>query len=481
MRRPDALPSDGLVAVVKRDCPTCELVAPVLADVAQRAELVVFTQDDPSFPAEPTPVDDTDLAVSVALDLDTVPTLLRFADGEEQARIVGWSRDQWETFTGLDGLGTDLPEYRPGCGSLTQDPVVLARLRASAAQQSLDSRQIVLGEAEDDIEATYARGWTDGLPVVPPTADRVARMLTGTERAPDEIVAVIPPDLVEATVEKIAVNAVLAGCLSEHLPVVLAAVEAACTDEFNMHGLIATTWFASPVVVVGGPIVDALGMNTGINALGQGNRATNTIGRALNLVVSNLGGGKPGGVDRSTLGQPGKITFCFAERAEDAPWEPLHVSRGLPEGSSGVTLFAGGGVQGIVDQLSRTPESLARSLAVCLRTVSHPKAPIIWDAMLVVSPEHGRVFSEAGWDRDRLAAELAPLLAVTPDQFLRDRDGIAEGMPDGFAEVGSLPKFRDGGLLITYTGGGAGLFSGIIGGWAGGPIGSEPVTREVRS
>ena len=152
------------------------------------------------------------------------------------------------------------------------------------------------------MEALYDRGWTDGLPVVPPTEWRVLRMLEGTSHAPDEIVAVVPPDLVEVTVEKVAINAVMAGCKPEYLPWVLTAVQAACTDEFNVHGVLATTMPVSPVIVCNGPGTRAIGMNSGVNVLGQGNRAAMTIGRAVQLVIRNVGGGRPGGVDRATHG-----------------------------------------------------------------------------------------------------------------------------------------------------------------------------------
>src|SRR5206468_763768 len=310
------------------------------------------------------------------------------------------------------GLGTGLPDFRPGCGSLSVDPNLADELRVRFSGSVLRSRRVELAELEDEMEAMFDRGWSDGLPVVPPTEARVLRMLEGTTRAPDEIVAVVPPDLVECTVEKVAVNAVLAGCKPEYLPVVLAAVEAACTDEFNAHGLLATTYFAGPVVIVNGPIARAIGMNSGGNVLGQGNRANATIGRALQLVIRNVGGGLPGGVDRATLGNPGKYTFCFAEDEEDSPWEPLSVERGFAPGTSTVTLFAGEGPSGIVDQLSRTPDSLARSLAAGLRGVAHPKLAIGFDAVLVVSPEHARVFREAGWDKSRLRKELLELLTV---------------------------------------------------------------------
>src|SRR5207249_5749747 len=135
-------------------------------------------------------------------------------------------------------------------------------------------------------------------------------------------------------------------------PVVLAAVEAACTDEFNMHGLLCTTWFCGPVVIVNGPIATEIGMNSGVNALGQGNRANATIGRALQLIVRNVGGGRPGEIDRATLGGPGKYTFCFAEDEERSPWESLAAERGVAPGRSAVTVFAGSGVQAVMDQRS---------------------------------------------------------------------------------------------------------------------------------
>jgi len=349
---------------------------------------------------------------------------------------------------------------------------------AAADADDLRSRRIGLGAAEDEAEAMFERGWTDGLPVVPPTPERVERMLTGTRRAPDDVVAIVPPNLVDCTVEKIAINAVMAGCRPEYLPVVIAAVEAACTDTFNMHGLLATTWFSGPVVVVNGPITRAIGMNSGVNALGQGNRANATIGRALQLVVRNVGGGKPGEVDRATLGQPGKYTFCFAEDEAGSPWVPMSVERGFAVDQSTVTLFAGEGPRGIVDQLSRDPESLSRSLAAGLRSVAHPKLALAFDAVLVVSPEHARVFREAGWDRARLRQELDEILTLDGNEIARGAGGITEGMPESLRGV-TVPKFRDGGLLIIHAGGGAGLFSSVIGGWMSGRGGSQPTTWPI--
>jgi len=469
---------DGFVAVVKRDCPTCALVAPLLAEIAEREPLVVFTQDDPTFPEGLDAIDDTELTVSFDLEIDTVPTLIRVEGGEERKRLEGWFRPHWQDLTGIADLGADLPELRPGCGSRTNDPEIAEARAIGANLARLRSRRIELGASEDELEAMFERGFTDGLPAVPPTPERVARMLTGTTREPREVVVLAPPDLVECTVEKIAVNAVMAGCKPEYLPVVIAAVEAACTEEFNAHGLLCTTWFSGPLVLVNGPISRAIGMNSGVNVLGQGNRANATIGRALQLVIRNVGGGRPGEIDRATFGNPGKYTFCFAEREHDSPWDPLHVERGFRRGQSTVTLFAAGGVQGVVDQLSRDPMSLARSLALCLRTVGHPKNAFIWDALVVISPEHARVFHEAGWSKGRVQEELRNLLQIPGEEIAHGAGGISEGMPVGFAGH-MLPKFRDGGLLLVHAGGEAGLFSAIIGGWASGAIGSEIVTKEI--
>ncbi|MEY2421851.1 MAG: hypothetical protein QOI95_1918 [Acidimicrobiaceae bacterium] len=467
-----------LVAVVKRECPTCTLIEPVLKqlDATDGIELTVFTQDDPMFPAGVASVSfDEDLSFSYHHDVETVPTLI----ADDRERIVGWSRDAWEQFTGVDGLGPGLPDHRPGCGSLSVDPSLVDELRARFESHRLRARRVDLADLEDEMEALYDRGWTDGLPVVPPTERRVLRMLEGTTRAADEIVAVVPPDLVECTVEKVAINAVLAGCAPEHLPVVLTALEAACTDEFNMHGLLATTMPVGPVLIVNGPIRRRIGMNSGVNVLGQGNRANATIGRALQLVIRNVGGGRPGGVDRATQGNPGKVSFCFPEDEEGSPWEPLHVERGFAREASTVTLFPGEGPRGVIDQLSRDPESLARSFAACLRTVQHPKLPMVFDAILVVSPEHGRVFREAGWTRAKVKERLHELTLLEGAEIVRGAGGIAEGVPD-WAKDTQLPKFRPEGIVLVHAGGGAGLFSTIIAGWANGETGSQPVTREIR-
>lgn len=474
--RPDApLLPEGLVAVVKRDCPTCELVAPVLADLHDRAGLRVITQDDPHFPADADWVHhDHDLALSWHHNIETVPTLLRVSGGVGEQRTVGWSRTEWERLAGVDGLGDGLGDWRPGCGSLSVDPAHADELAVRFS--GLRSRRVELAAREDEWEAMWDRGWSDGLPVVPPTESRVLRMLEGTSRDPAEVVAVVPPGLVECTVEKAAVNAVMAGCAPEYLPVVIAALEAACTDEFNMHGVLATTMSVGPVLVVNGPVAELIGMNRGLNALGQGNRANSTIGRAVQLVVRNVGGGHPGGIDRATFGSPAKVGFCFAESS--SPWTSLSQSRGWPADQSTVTVFAGESPRIFADERSRTPESLTRHLAQALLATVSPRMMMAMDAMLVLSPEHMARYADAGWSRDRFMEELSAELLCDADELLAGVKGIAAGLPAAAAGR-KVPKFRPGGLLVVHAGGAAGLFSAIIGGWANGPRGSNPVTREI--
>lgn len=328
------------------------------------------------------------------------------------------------------------------------------------------------------MEALYDRGWTDGLPLVPPTEARVLRMLEGTSRAADEVVALVPPNLVECTVEKVAVNSVMAGCRPEYLPVVLAALEAVCTDEFNMHGILATTMGVGPVLVVNGPITAEIGMNSGVNVLGHGNRANATIGRAVQLVVRNVGGGAPGGVDRATHGSMSKLGFCFAEDEVGSPWTTLAEDRGFSRSQDVVTAFCGEGPRIVVDQKSRSADSLVRMLAEGLLASVSPRTVMGMDGLLVVSPEHMARFSDAGWDRQRFMEELGRHLVVEADGILAGTGGIEEGLPPGLAGL-ALPKFRPGGLLVVHAGGPAGLFSAIIGGWLNGPMGSEPTSREI--
>ena len=472
---------DGLLVVVKDDCETCHLVIPVLAELAGgEKNLAIVSQDRPDFPPGFEVIHDQELDISWRLQTETTPTIYRVENGEVVEQQAGWQRVGWERVATARDLGAGLPDQRPGCGSDTMLPDARQRLLRRHSPSRLSSRRMELGSSEDPIEAAFARGWTDGLPVTPPTEERVARMLEGTTRPPDQVICVLAPDLAECTVEKVAINAVMAGCLPEYLPVVLAAVEAAAGSRFNIHGVSATTYFSGPVVVVNGPIRRRIGMNSGINALGQGNRANLTIGRALNLVVRNVGGARPGGVDQAALGSPGKLSFCFPEDEEGSPWESLAVERGFGPQDSTVTLFAGHGLIEVVDQKSRTPESLAGSYALQLRVVGHPKLAGLAAAIVVVSPEHARLFRDAGWSKARLRQEIFSLLTLPTDEMVSGAGGVDEGMPPQLvAGRKEIPKFAPDGLWLVHAGGDAGGFAAIISGWIGGAAGSQMTTATI--
>ena len=469
--------------VVKKDCPTCALIEPVIKQLSDtfNNSLTIYVQDDPSFPESVADkIDDSSLEFSYKQNIEIVPTLIRSSDGlDEQARIFGWDKNQWQKFTGIENLGANLVDFKPGCGSKTQDPGMTEILTLRFDTDLLQARKIELAESEDIMEACFERGWSDGLPLVPPTPLRVTRMLSSTDRSANEIVGSVPPDNRPCTIEKIAINAVMAGCKPDYLQVVIAALRAALKDEFCMHGLLCTTYFSTPVMIVNRPITKQIGMNSGVNALGQGNRANATIGRALQLIVRNVGGGIPGGIDRATLGNPGKYTFCFCEDESDAEWPSLSMDRGYTREDSVVNLFAGSGVQPFVDQQSRQPESLAKNLANSLRSVANTRSFGMADAIIVISPEHRRVLRECGWTKPNLKQALYDELKTPGADIIRGKDGIAEGMPEKFKDI-MLNKFRDDGLHIVGAGGKAGMFSAIISGWvASGEKGSQMVSQQI--
>ncbi|HZU77568.1 MAG TPA: redoxin domain-containing protein [Dehalococcoidia bacterium] len=495
----------ALLCFVKEDCPTCQLSMPLI-EAAHRAfgedvDVWAIGQDAEGnarlverFNLEVPMLDDSALRVSFAYGLDTVPTVI-LADGQgaELRRFEGFGKADWlELMRQLAACaGTDVPlvdwaaypESRPGCGSKSVEPGIAERLAAEAEGSPLRARRIEIGAEDDPFEFMFDQGLTDGLPVVPPTPERVLRMLRGTRRDAQEVVAVVPPNLAPVTVEKIAINAVMAGCRPEYLPVVIAAVEAVCTDSFNMHGVLATTHFPGPVIIVNGPIRQRIGMNMRMNVLGQGNRANSTIGRALQLVVRNVGGGRPGEVDRAALGQPGKLSFCFPEFEERSNWEPLHVERGFRPEQSTVTVFAGAAPVPIVDQLSRGARSLATSYGLALSSVGHPKAYNYGEIVVIVPPEHVDTFARDGWSKEQVREQIQQASRKPARELLRN-DDCAEGLPRAAAErLGLdtlLSKFaKNENIVLVVAGGEAGKFGAYIPGWVSGPGGSMITTRVI--
>jgi hypothetical protein len=499
----------ALICFVKEDCPTCGMTMPLI-ETAHRAfgesiDVWAIGQDAEGnaklvdrYALSAPMLDDSALKTSFEYDLDTVPTIiLADADGHEQRRFVGFGRDDWrEMFAELARQSelpspavdwNSYPESRPGCGSKSVEPGIAERLEANARGDKLTARRIELGDAEDIFEFMFERGLTDGLPVVPPTPERVMWMLTGTRRDPRDVVAIVPPNLAPVTIEKVAVNAVMAGCKPGYLPVVIAALEAVCTDTFNIHGIMSTTWGATPVIVVNGPIRHRLDMTMGMMALGYGTRSNATIGRALKLVLRNVGGARPGEIERSTLGAPGKFTTCFAEWEERSPWEPLHVERGFKRDENVVTVFGlEAGSRQIADQTSRTARALGGSLGMGLEACWHPKSYNSGEILLIVCPEHADTLAREKWTKADLRARIQEVTARPLRELLRDDDS-GEGIPlsalgpvteERLAE--KIAKFRQPeDINIIVAGGNAGKFSAVFAGWVSGPMGSSSVSRRI--
>ena len=339
----------------------------------------------------------------------------------------------------------------------------------------------------DPIEDLFERGVTDGLPVVPPTRERVERAIGAAGRAADELIGLVPPNYGRATVEKIAVNAVMAGCRPEYLPVVLAAVEAVCDEAFDLHGVSATTNAPAPLIVINGPIRKALDVNCAAGVFGSGWRANATIGRALRLVCVNVGGARPGVVSMSTLAHPGRYTYCIGEHEEASPWESLAVEHGFAPTESTVALLAADAPITVYDQRSRTAPDLLATMAGTLAVVEHHKMTHWGDTLLVLSPEHAAVVAGDGWSKADVRRFLFERLQRPVHELIPGHNG-GDGLPehvlrkfaDPARDTTPIPKFRaPEHIKVLVAGGTAGRFSAVVPGWTFSK-GSNLVLRRIR-
>jgi hypothetical protein len=314
------------------------------------------------------------------------------------------------------------------------------------------------------IEAYFERGWTDGLPVVPPTEHSVAAMLAGAALKGDEVFGEIPGRNTVVVADKVAVNAVLAGCRPEYFPVVVAAVKGLCRPEFAYHGPASSTGGSAIVVIVNGPIVTRLGIKFGNNLFGQGVRANATIGRAVRLTMMNVMQTQPGLFDRATLGTPGKYSFCFAENEEESPWEPLHVTRGVRREQSAVTVYASNSLYQVYNQLAAAPEPLLRCFADALVNLGVPNVKGFNQTLLVFAGEHTEVLGKAGWSK----REIAEYIVAHARRPLADfkRAARLPGEPTPADETTQRALFeRPEDILIVAAGGRAGSWSACLPGW----------------
>lgn len=275
--------------------------------------------------------------------------------------------------------------------------------------QAADGRGALL-DLPDDLDAfqreILVRGLGDGLPVIPPTPERVGAMLDGLGRSPDEVLAELPPARGLATSQNVAANAVMAGCRPEDLPVVIAATEAIANRDFNLYGIQDTTNPVTPLILVNGPIRTELHMNAGTNAFGPGNRANATIGRAIRLVMLNIGGGIPGRLDRATQGQPAKYTFCVPEHEERNPWGPFHEEHGLDRQQSAVSVFGVQAFHNIIDLTASTAEELLAMLAAGMAAAATNNVTHGGETLLALAPEHAEMLQRDGLSKDDVRRHL---------------------------------------------------------------------------
>jgi hypothetical protein len=319
-------------------------------------------------------------------------------------------------------------------------------------------------DPEQLIEAYFERGWTDGLPVVPPTEKSIAAMLAGAALRGDETIGEIAERGVVVSAEKLAINAVMAGCRPEYLPVVVAAVRGLCHPHFAYHGPASSTGGSAMVLIVNGPIAGRIGVNSGNNVFGQGVRANATIGRAVRLVMMNVMNTRPGFLDRATLGTPGKYSFCFAENESAHPWEPLHVERGYRPEQSAVTVYASNSLCPVYNQLAAEPEPLLRCFADALCHLGTPNLRGFNQSLVVFAGEHADVLRQSGWSKRDVRSFLMDHSRRTVADLKRAGRRPGEVEPgDETAWKHAFERPED--ILIVCAGGQAGSWSACLPGW----------------
>jgi hypothetical protein len=362
-------------------------------------------------------------------------------------------------------------------------------MTALAHSEPRDPMQVPAGT--DLVEWYYEQGWSDGLPVVPPTPEKVAAMVAALGGEPQRVEARVPPRWGSLTREVLAVNMVMAGCLPAYAPVVQAAIAALCDRRFNLNGVQATTHVAAPLLVVNGPVRSAIGMNAGHNVFGSGNRANATIGRAVRLVLLNVGGGTPGDLDKSTLGHPGKYTYCIAENEEASPWAPYHVERGYRPEDSTVLAIAAEAPHSVTNHVANDPEGILDSICSAMSTIAHNNAVSSGSCAVVIGPEHAATIGARGWTRTDVRSYLWMNSGNTFGAisfhgrygkiYNRNLPRWYRREPD--ARIPIVPRAED--IHLFVAGGGAGRFSAFIPGWGHmtspvlQPIGATPLRAQA--
>ena len=336
----------------------------------------------------------------------------------------------------------------------------------------------------DAIELMFETGWTDGLPVVPPTESRVKQFIDFTGKSADQLIAELPPLGGKATVERIAVNAVMAGCLPEHMPVIVTAIKAMMDDRFNLRGVMCSTGIHTPLVIVSGPAAKNLNINGGYNCFGSGWRANATIGRAVKLALVNLGGAIPGETNKATFGHPGAYTYCVAEDQDINPWEPLHTDVGLAASDSAVTVFPAEAPHNIMYH-DNQPRNFLTVLADTMCSLGNVQMYVSGDTFVVIGPEHARFLNDGGWRKqdirqflfENARKSVRQLKCGGPPQGDADRGHFWPRFVDADDDDQMVPVVRSAERIhIMVAGGRGGPHSVYLPGW-----GSRRVTRKIET
>jgi peroxiredoxin len=493
----------AILVFFETDCPTCQLALPYLNKLARdRVQVIGISQDDEPSTARfvqqmaityPVALD-RGLQLSKAFDPQSVPTFyLLDEDGAVAEMLVGFDK------AGLNRLANKVghpqiaeandgaPAWKPGCGSRHLEPATEGRSDGSGLLlRRLGERasRLTVQDHEDPIEQCY-RLFGDALPVVPPTQEKVAAMLTNTDLPPETVIARVPPVYGEATVEKIAANGVMAGCKPEMMRVLVPLVRAVCDDNFNAHGVQATTHFAAPLVLINGPVRNQLGFWSRQNVFSNVARANSSAGRALQLILLNIGGARPDGIDMSAQGNAGKFSQCIAENEEDNPWEPFHVERGFEPQQSAVTLFAAEPPRGVSEHKAQRGQVLLRAICSALATVWSYRLCMNNEAMVVLCPEHARTLHRSGFTKQAVRQFLFENTGIPLRCYAEPDDGEGTQLTKLYREIRiqgepCYQKFRSPeSIFIVVSGGTAGKFSSVLGSWAAGPAGSQLVTYPI--
>jgi hypothetical protein len=447
---------------------------------------------------------DENLDVSRAYDPPSVPALFLIDGAAKVVRSsVGFEKAEVNAVAEamLEALGLPVrviadpddgaPAMKPGCSSRhlehgpdidtgpPPEPIDLLPEKGPRASR------LEVPDDVDPYEYCMSEGFSPFLPVVPPTAERVDVFLDAIAMEPARVLGLVPPCYGQATVEKVVTNAVMAGCKPEYMEVLFPMVRAACDERFNLHGVQATTHSATPLTILSGPAAERLGFASGAGVFGNVSRANSTVGRALQLVMTNLGGARPGEIDMATLASPGRFSYCIAESHGDSPWGPLHVDRGYNANDSAVTLFAAAGLSVVSEHTARTGEGVLRTIAATLATVWSWRSCGRVEAVVVLCPEHAATLAAGGFSKERARDFLfdntgVPLYAYEHEgtEGTQARGHYEEIVIDGQPHY---RKFSDPSqIVIVVAGGTAGKFSGVLGGWLSGPRGSQIVTYPVR-